>query len=108
MTVAQCEHSRTFDEPAPPAQNRFDKLFELLRDRNSDIIVVRTRRMQIRDHDSRSWEIEAQASDRRKLLADQMAQAEKRCAKVEIQIDDFIVEAAEAIKAERAELGNTL
>lgn len=99
MSLAQLEHAPTLTDPQP-AQDRFEKLFDLLRARNGEIIIAKNRRLQLQSFDDRWPDVEAQAADRRRQIVEQLAQAKMRRGQKEGEIDDFILEVARLLVAE--------
>lgn len=75
---------------------------ELFRRWRIEVVNVDSTRAQIKRFDERAMEPELQASDRRASLVKRLADAEVRLVEAKLEIERFILEAAEVIKAGRA------
>lgn len=102
-TATHYENAHTFTDPLPE-QSAFVQLEELFTARRREIVLAKKYRFQLQVIDAKWPEAEAQASDTRSRIVDQLAEAKMRLAATENEIDDLILETAEAIRVERAEM----
>jgi hypothetical protein len=101
MTIAQIEHAETCSDPLPE-QDAFDRMEDAINRRRREIIIAKTKQVQLTRFDARFTDAESQFADRRGLILSQQTQAEIARKRIELEIID--VARLIAAEADRGEL----